>query len=82
MVVCAVREDVGVLPVDRVTSRPGMLSQCKRVEICHLDCSLVPSSLASYKSPECFVCIQLLTDGGGCMATEILSSLSLELASV
>ena len=43
MVVCAVREDVGVLPVDRVTNRPGMLSQCRRVEICHLDCSLVLS---------------------------------------
>ena len=40
-------------------------------------------SLASYKSPECFVCIQLLTDDGGCMVTEKrLSSLSLTLASV
>ena len=43
MVVCAVREDVDVLPVDRVTGKPGMLSQCRRVEIWHLNSSLVLS---------------------------------------
>ena len=45
MVVCAVREDVDVLPVDRVTGKPGMLSQCRRVEIWHLNSSLVLSQL-------------------------------------
>ena len=32
-----------VLPVDRVTGKPGMLSQCRRVEIWHLNSSLVLS---------------------------------------
>ena len=40
--------------------------------------SKVSSSLASYKSPECFVCIQLVA----VWLPKRLSSLSLELASV